>query len=345
MADVEVSYCTREQVQRELGYADSARLNKRVDEKILQGARDIEGWCHRKFYPWTGTRKFDVPQTSSLWLHDHELTSIDSIVSGAATMAATDFIARPESGPPYGWLDVNDGGSIGWESNSSYQRAIAITGTYHYPVVQRASCLLAEDIGAGSTAVILDSSSDVGVGSLILIGSERMVVLEKSLVTTGATLAADLPASKGATTVSVSDGTVLDRGEMIAIDGERMYVESITGNTLVVTRGENGSTLAAHTSGATVYAPRIADVARAQGGTLSAVHAADTQIYLLLAPSLVQEANLALACAALEHGSSGYARTAGTGDSQRQADDRGLGRLMEGLYTRYGRKARSRAVM
>lgn len=344
MADLEVSYCTREAVQRELGYADTARLNRRVDDKIRQGARDIEGWCHRKFYPWTGTRSFDVPDTDSLWLYANELTGVDGITSGGTEMTTDDFILRPESGPPYGWLDVNWGGSIGWESSSTWQRAIAITGTYGYPTVQRAGALLTAEADSSSATLVLDDSAEIGVGSLLLAGTERLVVTEKALGAAGCTLDANLAANKAEVQVAVDDGTAVSMGEMLAIDGERMYVEQIAGDTLTVIRGANGSTLAAHTSGATVYAPRIADVARAQGGTLSATHAEGTQIYLLLAPSLVQEANLALACAALEHGSSGYARTAGTGDNQRTVDDRGLSALMEDLYTRYGRKARSRAI-
>jgi hypothetical protein len=344
MADLEVSYCTREQVQREMGFADSWRLNKRVDDKIKQGARDIEGWCHRFFHPLTATRKFDVPRTDTLWLYQHELTSVQSIVSGDTAMSETDYILRPESGPPYGWIDVNWSGSIGWQAGNTWQRAIEITGDYHYPTVLDRQGEIVSAATDSATTITLSDSSEIGVGSLVLAGQERMVVTEKTLTTSGAALEGVLTANKAEVVITLDLADLVIPGELIAIGGERMLVESASGVTLTVRRGEAGSTLAAHTDATAVYVPRVAEVARGQLGTLSAAHDAHTPIYLLRPPSLVTEANVALACAALEHGSSGFARSVGSGESQRQADDRGLGRLMEDLYTRYARKARGRAV-
>ncbi len=344
MADVEVSYCTREDVQRELGYADTWRLNKRVDQKILQGARDIEGLCHRIFYPLTATRSFDLPVTNTLWLYQHELTSVEAIVSGNSAMSVADYILRPESGPPYSWIDVNTSGSVGWQSGQTPQRTIAITGDYYYPVTLQNVASADAAITGPATTLTLDSSADVGVGSMLLIGSERMVVTDKTLTATSVTLAENITAQKSDVSIDVSSGAGLFVGEMIAIGAERMLIESIASNTLTVSRAQNGSVLAEHTSSTVIYAPRSAEVARGQRGTSAAAHDDGTTIYLLKPPSLVTEVNIALACAALEHGSSGYARQVGSGESQRQADDRGLSVLMEDLYTRYGRKTRSRAV-
>jgi hypothetical protein len=344
MADVEVPYCTRAAVQRELGYADNFRTNRRIDAKILQASRDAEKLCNRFFYPLTATRSFDVPETDTLWLYQHELTSVETIVSGETTMAADDYILRPESGPPYGWIDINWSGQVGWQAADTWQRAIAITGEYHHPVTTTAGPALNGTITGSASSLAVSSSADAGPGSILLIGTERMICTDAALATTTATITADLTAQKADNALTVSDGTLLHQGELIAIGAERMSVESIAGNTVTVTRAASGSTLATHSSTAVVYAPRSLTVARAQMGTVSASHADDTQIYLLTPPSLVGEYVLAATCAALEHGSSGYARTVGTGESQRAADDRGLGSLADRLYAAYGRKARSRAV-
>lgn len=344
MADVEVSYCTRRDVQRELGYADSMRINRRIDAKIRQASRDVEGLCHRLFYPLTATRSFDVPDTDTLWLYENELTSVATIVSGDTTMTADDYILRPESGPPYGWIDVNWSGATGWQAADTWQRAIAITGEYHYPITTAAGPLVVTTINGIITTLVVDSCADAGAGSLLLIGTERLIVTDETLVSTTATLSADLTAQKADISVTISDGTLVEQGETIVIGAERMFIESIAGNVLTVTRSVNGSTLATHSSTAVVYAPRSLTVARAQTGTVSATHTAGTQIYVLTAPSLVQEYVLALTCAALEHGSSGYARTVGQGESQRQADDRGLTSLAGSVYQAYGRKVRGRAV-
>jgi len=344
MVDAEVPYCMRRAVQRELNYADNFRINRRIDSKILQASRDVEGLCHRKFYPVTDTRSFDLPETDSLWLYQHELTSVEAIVSGDTAMSAADYILRPESGPPYTWIDVDYSGQTGWQAGNTWQRSIAITGDFGYPVTTSNPTVLASSLSALAGTLTVDSSADVGAGALILIGDERMIVTDEELITTTATITADITANKADIVISVSDGSLLDQGELLAIGGERMFVESISGNTVTVSRSQNGSTLAAHTNGATIYAPRRLEVARGQCGTDAGEHDADDTVTLLSPPSLISEYVLGLTCAALEHGSSGFARSAGSGESQRQSDDRGLSALADSVYARYGRKARSRAV-
>lgn len=69
---------------------------------------------------------------------------------------------------------------------------------------------------------------------------------------TGATLNGDITAA--ATSVVVSDGTLLSVGHVLKIDDEYLRVDVIATNTLTVIRGANGSTAATHSSGATLYA-------------------------------------------------------------------------------------------
>lgn len=66
----------------------------------------------------------------------------------------------------------------------------------------------------------------------------------------GTTLAEDLDTSEPA--VDVVSGTAVVAGQTIRIDSEDMRVESIATNTLTVTRGINGTTAAAHTTGAAI---------------------------------------------------------------------------------------------
>jgi len=344
MTEIEIPYCTRRAVQRELGYADSVRLNKRIDEKILQASRDVEALCHRRFYPWTGTRLFDVPETDTLFLGENELAEVDAITSGASAMTADDYVLRPSSGPPYTRLDVRWSGSVGWESDQTWQEAIAITGTYHYPVRQEAGPDLAGSITDSATTLQASTSEYASAGSLLLIEDERLLVTGERSVDTGVALTAALAANKGQSTVTVDDGDAIELGEQIIIDGETMFVEHILGDTLIVTRGQNGSVLAAHEIGAQVWAPRSLTVTRGILGSTPAAHAGDTQIYLLRAPSLVEELTMAYAITALEQGSSGYGRVVGSADNQREAAGRGVQALADRVYAAYGRKARGRAI-
>lgn len=68
---------------------------------------------------------------------------------------------------------------------------------------------------------------------------------------TGATLSAGL--NDSATTIAVSSVTNLEQDMVIRLDTEYCLITGISGTTLTIERGYNGSTAAAHLSGATVY--------------------------------------------------------------------------------------------
>jgi hypothetical protein len=56
----------------------------------------------------------------------------------------------------------------------------------------------------------------------------------------------------GATSIIVADGQLVKTGETLRIGSEQMLVQEIVTNTVIVDRGVNGTTAAAHTSGAVV---------------------------------------------------------------------------------------------
>jgi hypothetical protein len=68
----------------------------------------------------------------------------------------------------------------------------------------------------------------------------------------------------GTTSVAVSAATEFSAGQTLLIDSEQMYLTSLTGTTLTVVRGVNGTTAATHAGGALakyVYDARVHDVA------------------------------------------------------------------------------------
>jgi hypothetical protein len=158
-----------------------------------------------------------------------------------------------------------------------------------------------------------------------------MLVVGRRSVDTGQTLAADLALDRAATTVSVANGTLFTPGETITVDGERLRIDDITGNLLVVRRSYDGSSLAAHTTGTHIYAPRQLTVVRAAQGTTAATHAQGDQVTRHVPPALVSDYTAASAGVRVLQGQSGWARTVGTGDSQRQASGAGLKQLRDQL--------------
>lgn len=349
MAITEVAYCTREQVQRVLNLADTPELAARVDSAIMSGARQVHGLLHRVFYPKTQTLLFDQPDSGTLWLDDYgvELSAAPTqILSGSQTMTVgTDVLLRPISGPPYRWLEASYAGTVFWQSVNTPQGAVSITADFGYPPNPIVAGTLASTPTSASATITLSDSSTVGVGSLILIDSERLLVSDKTMLATGATITADPTSSKAAVTLAVSNGALINPGELILVDAERMQVEYVVGNNLTVRRAVNGSALAAHTIGAGVSAPRTAGVLRARLGTIAASHNSGATITRLDAPSLVSELNLGYAITNNEAALAAYSRTASPDTTSLYRDrGRGVTDLAKDVVQAYGRQMRSRAV-
>lgn len=337
----QVSYCTRERVQQALGQADSVRNNRRIDDVIRAASRNIEGWTHHRFYPTTRTiyPYAGLVQGGILWLDsiDLEMVSISSLTtSGTALVLNTDyFYPDAQDGVPYTAIRLLDSSSASWPTDD---RGIVIVGEQGASADTVAAGVLAADISsAGAGVMQISDAGLIGVGDLVTVDSERVIVTEKTLITTTATVSSTLAASNGARTLAVSDGTLLKVGELIAIGAERMFIESIAGNNVTVTRAENGSILAEHLSTAAIFAPRSCTISRGQTGTTAATHTAGATLLRNDPPALVQESCLALAEVALEQGKAGYGRTTGSSDAEREFSGRGVRQIMEDLQAAYGR--------
>ena len=88
---------------------------------------------------------------------------------------------------------------------------------------------------------------DSGQQTLSILGTWGYTA-DTILVTTS-----DAIASTSTTSISVTSATNLGPAQTILIDSEQIYITSISGNTLTVERGVNGSTAATHSGGASLY--------------------------------------------------------------------------------------------
>ncbi len=184
-----------------------------------------------------------------------------------------------------------------------------------------------------------------GVGDTIVVDNERMLVTEKTSVTTSQTQQGSgcSTVSNADNTLGVTDGTQYAVNEVLTLDSERLLVLDIIGNSLIVKRGWDGTVLAAHT-GATVYALRRLTVTRGGFGTTAATHTSSTAVSKALVPSLIQELAVAEAAVMVVQELGAYAATQGSGDNAISKIGQGLPDLRDRAYRDYGRKARSRAV-
>lgn len=348
--DLDVCYCTREDVQEAVSASDSVTTNRRIDRAIRSAARDVEGRLHRTFFPWTGTRYFDWPNSQDrrvgrLWLDDNELVSVATLISGGQTIAPADYYLEPQRyGAPYSSLNLVSSSAATFSAGDTSQRSIAITGVFSGPATEGTAGALAEALDASETQVDVTNSVDIGVGDLIRVDAERMVVVDKVLRNTGVTLNGDLTAAKNAVNLTVSSGTGFLVGETLFVDGEYVFVTAVAGNVLTVKRATNGSVLSAHTGALPIYSARTLVVRRAAAGTAASTHSDGAAIARNVPPPLISSLSLAVAINQVEQESSGYAREVGAGDNQREAVGRGVKQIWDEAYTAYGRQARMRSV-
>lgn len=347
-----VAYATREQVKSALDAAETARNNSQVDRAIASGSRAIEGLCHRKFYPWTGTRYFDWPNRQSarpwrLWLDADELISVATLVAGGVTIPPGGYFLEPaNTGPPFTRVEINLATASAFAAGATYQRAIAITGVFGYSADEERVGTLTADLAANAsgTASATWTTPRVGVGDILRIDSERVIVTAKTMVDSAQNTAGALGASAGEVTVPVADGNAFAVEEVLLVGSERMLIVEVAGNNLIVQRAWDGTVLASHNSGVDVFSLTGVELDRGQLGTLLAAHANGATIWRHLVPDLVRDLCIAEAINQLQQEGSGYARIIGEGENAREGTGRSLFDLRRDVVTAYGRQARSRAV-
>jgi hypothetical protein len=351
MAITQPVYATREDVRAALDFADGVRSSGRIDRALDSASRSVEGLLLRRFYPEADTRTFDWPNLSGsrpwrLWLDRDELISVTTLTVAGEAIAAADFFLRPDTGPPYTHVEIDLASSASFSAGDTHQRAIEITGVFGYTAQDDPAGALESAIASTSTtSVDVTNSALIGVGDLIKIDTERMLVTAKAMLDTTQNLQTSLTASMANATVAVTTGAAYNLDETILIDAERMLILDIAGNNLVVQRAVDGTTLAAHTAPtADIYAPRTLTVTRGALGTTAATHDDAATITRHVVPGPVRALCIAETLNELQQESAAYAKEVGADDTGREAPGAGLVGLRESVRRTYGRRARVRAV-
>ncbi|SCK20099.1 hypothetical protein YUYDRAFT_02083 [Streptomyces sp. ScaeMP-e48] len=346
-------YATREDIKSALDVKQTARATRAIDRALNTGSRAVDGLCRRRFYPEIATRSWDWPNAQRarpwrLWLDENELISVTEVTTGGDPVPTGSVFLEPNAyGPPYNQVQLDTASSTsGWIGGDTHQRTITITGLYGFrndetPMGETTSSV---DIAATTVTVDAATSAETGVGSLLRLGEERLLVTGRTQVDTGQTLAADIDGQAKTTVIPVQDGTGFTADETVLLDGEQLLIVDIAGNNLIVRRAWDGSTLAPHTTGSTLYAPRSLTVTRGALGTTAAAHPSGSAVHRWDPPSLVHQLSLAEAINALLQEQAGWFRTATGGSTSREATLEALRSLREQTYNQLGRKARLRGV-
>jgi hypothetical protein len=342
-------YTTRESVKRALDSAETARNNWQVDQAIDSASRSVEGLTRRTFRPVLATKYFDWPDLQRgrpwrLWLNGSELISLTSLTAGGTAIPPANLFLEPANyGPPYSSLEVNLGTTSAFTIGTTHQRAIAVTGVFGYTNDEVPAGTVAEALDTTETGIDVSDSGAIGVGDLVRVDTERMIVTGKQMLTTGQTLQTPLTASTADVTVAVTSGAAYNVDEVVLLDSERMLIVDVAGNNLTVKRAWDGSVLATHT-GSTIYAPRTLVVTRGALGTTAAAHLTAAPIAKHKVPGLVEQLTLGEALNDLLQGQGGYARIQRAEGAAETGFGDGLSDLRSRCRSRHGRKARAATI-
>jgi hypothetical protein len=347
-----VVHATREDVKGALDVKETARNNRQIDRALEAASRTVEALTHRKFRPVLATRYFDWPNRQSrtpwrLWLNENEVISVTSLTVPTGVIASSDYFLEPDTGPPYTHVEIDLASSAAFESGDTPQRAIAITGLFGYSNDEESVGSLASGLAASltATASITWTTPRIGVGDVLRINNERMIVTAKTMVDSTQNLGAPgMTAQANNVTVPVTAGSSFAVEEVIAIESERMLIVDIIGNNLTVKRAYDGTVLAAHSAGVDIYTYTGVELDRAQLGTTLAAHSSSDVVYRHVVPGLVREFVIAEAINTVLQEGAGYARTAGSGENEKEMSAKGLLSLRSDVKAAFGRKLRVRAI-
>lgn len=345
-------YASRQDLKRTLDFAETAYSNPEIDRVLGSSTQTIDYLLNRTLYPWIGTRTFDFPDLQTSWpwkkyLQPWDLVALTSVTAGGVTIPNNAILLEPwNAGPPYTRFEVDLSTRYALMAAGTYQRAVALTGVWGFSDDQSPRATLSGSIGTTDTTITISDTSDLDAGNVVIIDSERMIVTDRSMVSSGQTLQAPgLAALASGTSVAVTDGTKFARNEIIMIDAEQMRIGQIAGNVLIVKRGWNGSVLAAHTAGATIYAPRQLTVTRAGLGSTVATHSQNAVVNKQIIPAPVVDLCIAESAMRFDGARMGWPR------SGEASQVRGMQTMLDAIKdlrdqvnTAFGRKARSRVV-
>jgi hypothetical protein len=350
-------YATVEQVSNSLEIYNTAYPKRIIAQKLAASTLSVEGQLHRRFYPEYRTIKIDWPNYSyapswdiDLW--DNEAISLVSVTSGGVSIPLSDCILRRADDklePPYDTLQIDLSSSSALSAGNTFQQSLQIellTG-WNDTDTSIPSAFLGGAINASATTLVLypaDGVFDVGIGSIVLLDDERIILTDRRMSHSTITTAGALTANQSSSSLPVTDASLFAVDEIILVESERMRIRDIAGNTLIVTRAVDGSTLAAHASGLGIYAQRTFTVRRGALGTTAATHSSAIAAYAHDVHPLVNELCIAETVTALAQNSGAYARVIGSGASAREAKAEGLADVRDRAYSAVGRKARLGAI-
>jgi hypothetical protein len=265
-----------------------------------------------EFIPVSETRKL-AGQGPRLYLPPF-LGLTGAIVNDGTTLAATDYILQPGNrhwhNGPYSMIEVDpDAANLSeWESEAEGIEIPARWGLYEE--TEDTGAILGAAQSSSETTLQVSNGSKLSPGAVPLIGSEQELVTGYSTpVAAVTTLNGAIDATQE--TIVLTNGALVNVGEIIRIGVEQLRILDIATHTLYVQRHWNKTLGASHITGSNVDAYRKFTVVRGVNGTTAASHLISVAVSRYLVPGDVLFLCKEIATLMLNKASGGYAGRSG----------------------------------
>lgn len=356
MAVFNACYCTREEVLRALDVQPTQIDYLRVDRAAENAREVIDALTHRRFFNTIETRLYDWPNYQyaypwRIWFDSSELAdttvNVPVVTSGGSTIPSNEIFWGPWNySPPFTYIELNRSTSAAFGVSSTPQQDVAITGTYGYWNKTFSGGTLAAAISSTTaTTCSVSSSVNPGVGDVMIVDSESMLVMDRNWTdTTFAQSGSGCSTANNADNVLTTTGGTFYAGEVLLLDAEQVLILTVNASTLTVKRAFNGTVLTTHTA-AEVYAGRLLTLSRGFGGTTAATHLLNAAINVAQIPAAVKTLAIAEAANAILQETSGYSHEVGESGATMGITGGQLDDLRDQVYQKYGRKSRRRVIL
>ncbi len=263
-------YCTEAEVIADLNLQGTdTSLYKHIQaasQYILQNVGEfIPIWESRTIY--ADTRLDD------LWVDP--LLSIDSLTVNDVTKSSDDWDLNPAGrhwrNGPYTRLYSE---VIAWDET-------VISGSWGLFDLSESLVITGTQTTTSETTLNVTNGALVSPGMVIKIGAEHELITSWG---SGSTITSLLNETLTASDeeIDIDTGTDVSESEVILIGTEDIFVRKVRSNTLIGSRGWNGTTKAAHAVNDVIKVYRTVNVTRGCNGTTAATHAAATINHVLV---------------------------------------------------------------
>lgn len=265
-------YCTVDELLTDLG-SEGVRNSS---ERVLWMIKQASEWIDRNigmFIPLTETRRFDGDGTRELYVSPPVL-AVTSVIDDETTLETTDYLLYPRnrlwSGGPYMRLVIDpDASSLyNWTAERDI---VVITGRWGLYEESKSTGAEVASQAEDALTLTVDNGAVVSPGAVLLIESEQELVTGVS-TPTDSTANTNGAITNEADTLTLTDASLVNIGEVVRVNFEQMKIVDISGNDLLVTRGWNQTKRAAHEDAQDVYVYRTFIVERGANGTTAAEH-------------------------------------------------------------------------